>query len=233
MINVVDRALERYLREQVPLRESTIGVSFDPPDRDWCAGLNRPTVNVFLWDVSRAAKTAYSGIDERRTDQGTERRPVNPGVELHYLLTAWASAVSDEHQVLGSVLAAVLRRGVIPRDTLPEGVVDGPCRIALDTPEHRVPGEFWSALGGRLKPGLQLKVTLRLPVREWIPAPPAPTSLELGVDRVAPIATVPTPAARWVPADGTSPRRVRRNGVVTAEGRQAAKPAGVGDDQPG
>lgn len=220
MINFIDRALERYLRERVPLRESVIGVSFDPPDKDWGAGLNRPTVNVYLWEVSRSGKASVTGLKQRQTDQGIERHPGNPTVDLHYLVTAWATEVADEHRVLGDVLNTILRHDRLPEDVVPSGLTDGQCRLALEPPEHRMPGEFWSALGGRLKPGLQLRVTVPLPVFQWTPAAVPPESIDVGME---PMASAPAqrtaPAARWAPADGTTPRRIRRSGVVTSEGR--------------
>lgn len=233
MINFIDRALERHLREKVPLRESTIGVSFDPPDKDWGAGLSRPTVNVFLWDVSRAARSSSTGLSHRQAEQGVERRRANPEVDLHYLVTAWATDVNDEHQVLGAVLQAILRHRQLPSELLPAGTVDGSCRLALEQPEHRMPGEFWSALGGRLKPGLQLRVTVPLPVYEWAATAPPPTSIDLGMDPMAAPPAEALPAARWAPAGATSPRRVRRNGVITSEGRATGAAAADSDPQPG
>jgi hypothetical protein len=225
VINHLDRALERYLREQVPLPESTIGVSFDPPDKDWGAALNRPTVNVFLWHVERAVAASPTGLAQREGTNGIERRSTNPAVEFHYLLTAWASDVKDEHQVLGSVLSTLLRHGVLPDDLLPEGFADGKCRISLGTSEQRVPGEFWSALGGRLKPGLQLKITVPVPVHDWVAAAAPPTSIEVGLDPSGPVKpATPTPAGGWESSGTRTPRRTRRNGVVTAEGRPAPRP---------
>lgn len=223
MINHLDRALERYLREQVPLPESSIGVSFDPPDKDWGAALNRPTVNVFLWDVARAPASSPTGLAQREGETGIERRSANPAVHFHYLLTAWASEVRDEHQVLGSVLSTVLRHGVLPEELLPDGFADGSCRLTLDPPEHRMPGEFWSALGGRLKPGLQLKVTVPVPVHEWTPAAARPTTIEIGVDPSGPPSPAPAAAkGGWGPPEpGGTPRRRRRSGLVTSEGRPA------------
>lgn len=237
MINHLDRALERYLREQVPLPEASIGVSFDAPDKDWGAALNRPTVNVFLWDVARAVASSPTGMAQREGEQGIERRSANPAVDFHYLLTAWASEIRDEHQVLGSVLSTVLRHGALPEDLLPDGFADGKCRLSLAAPEHRVPGEFWSALGGRLKPGLQLKVTVPMPVHEWVVAASPPTSIEVGLDPAGPpVAVAPPRSGAWarpgrdsadVAATAPGPRRVRRNGVITAEGRPTSPPAGA------
>lgn len=220
MINIIDRALERYLREQVPLPESTIGMSFDPPNKDWGAGLNRPTVNVFLWDVSRAAKSSVSGLGERITDHGIERRPANPEVDLHYLVTAWATEVRDEHQVLGAVMTTILRSGTFPEEMLPAGTIDGTLRLALEPPEHRTPGELWSALGGSIKPGLHLRVTIPVPVNEWVPAAQPPTSLDLDVQPVWERPLEDGAANGSAPSQEGITWRTRRNGAVSSEGRQ-------------
>lgn len=220
MINFIDRALERFLREQVPLPESSIGVSFDTPDKAWGAALNRPTVNVFLWDLSRSPAAARTGIDERRGEVGVQRRVVNPSVDFNYLLTAWATEVRDEHQLLGNILQAVMAGGQLAGSDFPDGVLEGRARITVASAEERVPGEFWSALGGRLKPGLQLKVTATLPVHAWETAAAPPTSIEVGVEASTPPAPAPVPAtARWMATEPSTPRRLKRTGVVSTETR--------------
>lgn len=223
MINFIDRALERHLRQEVPLRESTIGLSFDPPDRDWGSGLSRPTVNVFLWDVCRSERAEVTGLDERIVEQGVERRRASPRVEFRYVVTAWATEVADEHRVLGDVLTAVLAKRELPAGSLPDGLVEGACRLFVETGDNRPPGDFWSALGGRFKPSLRLMVSAVVPVDEWQLAAPAPTSIEVGVDPSlgGPVARA-VPSARWAPAQsGTNDRRLRRNGVVSSEVRRA------------
>lgn len=225
MINFIDRALEQFLRDQVPLPESSIGVSFETPDKAWGSALNRPTVNVFLWDLSRSSQTALTGLDQRRSDDGIERRLVNPAVDFHYLITAWATEVRDEHQLLGSILQSVMSRGQLPPDSLPAGTIEGPGKISLASSDDHMPGEFWSALGGRLKPGLQLKVTASLPVYDWQTAAAPPTSIDLGVDSSVPVPVVPAqPTARWVASEPSGTRRVRRTGTVTRETRETRSP---------
>lgn len=221
MINFIDRALEQFLREQVPLPESSIGVSFETPDKAWGAALNRPTVNVFLWDLSRSSQTALTGLDQRHGDGGIERRLVNPTVDFQYLITAWATEVRDEHQLLGSILQSVMAKGQLPDGAVPAGVIEGPGKISLAPAGDRVPGEFWSALGGRLKPGLQLTVTAALPVHAWQATAAPPTSIDVGIDpsMAAPAPPVPAATARWVATEPSTPRRLRRTGTVTRETR--------------
>lgn len=257
VINFIDRALERYLRDEVPLRESNIGLAFEPPDKDWGAGLNRPTVNVFLWDVARAERAGSSGLDERRVDDGVERRRASPRVELRYLITTWATEVADEHRLLGDIMRTVLAKRELPGDVLPDGLVEGPCRIFVETEDQRQRGDFWSALGGKYKPALRVMVSALIPVDEWRRAAPAPTGIDLGVQpTLAQSALAAVPAARWVPApdtpaadtpdadrssgpngapaaNGNGNRRLRRNGVVTTESRGSAPSKGSPQPQDG
>lgn len=218
MINFIDRALEQFLREQVPLPESSIGVSFETPDKAWGAALNRPTVNIFLWDLSRSSQAAGAGIDQRQNNGAIERRLVNPSVDLSYLVTAWATEIRDEHQLLGTILQCVMSKGRLPDDSIPEGIIEGHARISLAPAESHVPGEFWSALGGRLKPAVQLKLTATLPVHAWQETAAPPTSIDIGVSPSVPGTAAPiVTTAKWVPTDGSGPRRVRRTGTVSRE----------------
>lgn len=233
MINFIDRALERHLREEVPLRESTIGLSFEPPDKDWGSGLSRPTVNLFLWDVCRSERASATGLDERVVDHRVERRRSSPRVEFRYVVTAWATEVADEHRVLGDVLRTVLAKRTLPADSLPDGLVEGPCRLFVETEDRRPPGDFWSALGGKFKPSLRLMVSAIVPVDEWQLAAPAPSSIEVGVDASVgePVAAAPR-ASRWAPAaEGTPSGRLRRNGVISSEVRRGADASEA--EQPG
>ncbi|HET9076672.1 MAG TPA: DUF4255 domain-containing protein [Acidimicrobiales bacterium] len=218
MIQFIDRALEQYLRQQVPLPESSIGVSFEPPDKTWGAGLNRPTVNAFLWNLAPSATAAAAGMMTRQGPTGIERRPGSPMMDFHYLVTAWATELRDEHQLLGSILQTVLTERELGDDLIPPGVVTGRASLSLASSDHGVPGEFWSALGGRLKPGLQLQVTVPVDVYAWRETARPPESIEVAVDAsVAVAAPEAARRARWTAVEPGSPRRIRRLGAAVAE----------------
>lgn len=221
MINSIDRAVERYLRDEVPLSESTVGVAFDPPDKDWGAALSRPTVNVFLWDVSRSERMAVAGLEEREGEEGRERRLASPRVDFRYIITAWTSDVADEHLILGSILRTVLAKRELAADSLPDGLVEGPCRLSVEGNFERPPAEFWSGLGTKFKPSVRVAVSALVPVNPWVRTTPAPTSIDVGVEPTLPgPATDGRPAARWAPnAEASSSRRLRRTGVIASEGR--------------
>jgi hypothetical protein len=138
-------------------------------------------------------------------------------VDLHYLVTAWTSEPSDEHQLLGSILRCVLANAFLPAQYLPEQLAgNGRIAVALATHEKRRPGEFWSAIHGRLKPGIEVEVSLPLDVFRWIPAGPPADSVTVAVRRKP---EPPTPSTEAGP--GGPPRRRRAGGTLVMEGRPA------------
>jgi hypothetical protein len=218
VFQLVDRALEEFFREAVPLPENAVDVSFNAPDKTWGASVSRPTVNVFLWEVARNPGFANTGLMQRPAAAGrVERRPSSPVVDLHYLVTAWTSEPSDEHQLLGSILRCVLANSFLPDQYLPEQLAgNGRIPVALATHEKRRPGEFWSAIDGRLKPGIEVEVTLPLDVFSWEPAAPPAESVIVDVRRTPP---PPTPTSEV--AQGGPLRRRRAGGTLVMEGRPA------------
>jgi hypothetical protein len=248
VIQVVDRALEEFLRGRVPLSPHAVDVSFQAPDKTWGAALTRPTVNVFLWDVNRHSGYAKTGLEQRVNPAGkVERRPAGPVVDLGYLVTAWATERRDEHELLGSVLECVLAHRFLPAEFLPERFRGARIRLSLAPADRRVPGEFWSALDGRLKPGLQLQVALPIQVFAWQPTAPPAEEVGLTVgqksggkaaaaqgEKLRPgtarrgAATGPAPPEPPTTPDGSgqlvgSTRR-RRNGALIMEARAPGRP---------
>jgi hypothetical protein len=223
VIHLVDRAVEQFLRQSVPLAENAVDVSFDAPDRTWGAAITRPTVNIFLWEVTRSPSLAQAGLMQRMGADGRiERRPKPPVVDLHYLITAWASEQRDEHQLLGSILACVLAHSALPDSALPEQL-EGISWISMCLARHekRAPGEFWSALDGRLKPGLELELSLPLDVFTWEQAAPATESVGIAL---SPMSRDGRSGDSGADTDAPSLRRRRVNGSLVMEGRPAEVP---------
>jgi hypothetical protein len=238
LIQFVDEAIERLLRREVPLPEGTVDVSFAAPDRTWGAGITRPTVNVFLWDIRRNSAFSSTGLAEMSADRRTvSRRPAAPVVDLRYLVTAWAAEHRDEHQLLGAVLRCVLATSVIPADLLPVQLSGSSyVNLSLASEDSRVPGDFWSALDGRLKPGLQLLLTLPLDLFAWTEAGPPAQSVGLQTRRLVPVAG-PDGNGRSIPGAASTAteiplRRRRQSGMLTMEGRRSADdPASEGESE--
>lgn len=219
MIHLVDASLERFLRSVVPLPQA-VSVSFATPDRRWGAANAGPTVNLFLWDVRRDLRNPRSGMVDDVDDEGRRvvRRP-DPDVTLRYLVTAWAGEPRDEHQLLGSVLRALLAHSAVPPDHLVEGIDStGPVGLQVAAGEGR-PTDFWSSLDGQLKPGFELEVRVRVPMDPSYDLGPPIGEFDIGVSRKP---VPPPPPATVEPTEVTTAsgrtvevQRRRRGTVVT------------------
>ena len=176
MLNLLDESLESFLRAAVPLSPHEVDISFTAPDRDWGARVTRPTVNVFLWDVRRNLGEQDAGLQPQRGPNGRlVRREPFPRIDCRYLVTAWTSEVRDEHSLLGAVLRTCLLNPVLPVPHIPAVYrdVEPPPTLRDGMPDGKDTADFWAAIGGQLKPALDLVVTATVDTsRDFWAGPP-------------------------------------------------------------
>jgi hypothetical protein len=159
MLRLLDEALEAMLRDRVPLSANEIDVAFDAPNSDWSGSLIRPTVNLFLWAVAPSESQGVAGMAVFEENGRRVRRPPHPRLQCSYLVTAWTNDISDEHQLLGAVLAAVMREPEVEEPFLPTPLIGAPVTVSIARESPGRSPDFWSALGGKLKVGVDLTVT--------------------------------------------------------------------------
>ena len=164
MIHDIDESLRRLvLRDAV--NGSGVELSFEAPTKEWASRRNTPTINVYLYDIREDVARREVEYEEIRDDDGrvTERRPPPRRYTLSYLVTVWTQRPEDEHRVLSSLLACFLKHERLPDEILSEGLAGQPygvrTTVALPPPQDRALADLWSALGGELKPSLDLVVT--------------------------------------------------------------------------
>ena len=190
MIQLVDQCLEQFLRRDESFTSRDVDISFEAPDREWGAGVTRPTVNMFLWDLRRNATAASSGFEDVEVDGERFRRLAPTATELHYLTTAWASSLQDEHQLLGSVLRHVVSHFYLPGDVVPEqlgALLAGPIRIEMSDNNRTTSKDLWQALDGQLKPALQMRIMFPLVAFPLVEAGPPTEGIDIGLsDRETP-----------------------------------------------
>lgn len=221
MLHLVDDTLESLLRAEVPLSRD-VDVSFDVPDTTWGAGVTKPTVNVFLYDVRRNPGRQQSGWAVGNQDGRTVRRQPVHHVDCRYLVTVWAAEASDQHQLLGALLATLLDDGPVPSPHLagPLAALRPAPVLSAAWPTEREPFEFWSALGGQLRPGIEITVTLPVDRRVAVPVGPP-------VERVTDTVTSPgSTAERSERVGGRLPGRSAGVAVWTSRGSAEASPDG-------
>lgn len=184
MLHLLDEALEALVRAALPLDRQDVDVDFDAPTGDWAAALTRPTVNLYLWAVAPSASGAESGMELRQHEGRLVRRMPLPQLDCSYLVTAWATEPSDEHQLLSALLAIVLTNAEFPVHLLPDALaaVQPTPRLSVARGgDDRRAIDVWSALGGRLRPAVDLVVTAPLEAAMLTEAGPPVTSREVVV----------------------------------------------------
>ncbi|MEV0090286.1 DUF4255 domain-containing protein [Streptomyces sp. NPDC050738] len=169
MIHEIDEALRRVLRGGA-LPEGTGEVVFETPTRDWAARRNTPTLNAYLYDIREDVDRRERGAYAERDARGVvvRRRQPPRWFRLSYLLTAWTARTEDEHRLLSGALACLLPHEFLPVETLPPVLKDlevlVPMTVAVPPAESRSLADIWSALGGDLKPSLDVVITTPFPV---------------------------------------------------------------------
>ena len=165
MIGEVDSAL-RTLIEREAIGRGDVEVVFDAPTREWAGRRNSPTIDVYLYDIREDMRRRERGMlneydaDEREI---VARHLPPRHFKLSYLVTAWTQRPEDEHRLLSSLLTCFLRFDALPEDlvtgSLAELGLAVPVTVALPPPEDRAFADVWSALGGELKPSIDLVVS--------------------------------------------------------------------------
>ncbi|MHB9864369.1 Pvc16 family protein [Streptomyces sp. YIM S03343] len=164
MIHEVDRVLKDLLRGGA-LTGSGIDVSFEAPTRDWSARRNGPVINAYLYDIREDVNRRQRGHVEVRDqrDVVVKRRQPPRWFRLSYLVIAWTKQPEDEHRLISAVLATLIPREMLAPEELPGSLralgLSVPISVAGIQTESRSLAEIWSALGGELRPSLDVVVT--------------------------------------------------------------------------
>jgi hypothetical protein len=181
----VDEALRALVRAEV-LDGSDVEVVFDAPTKEWSSRRNAPTVNLYLYDIREDLRRRERGLVnsyDGRVIVGRRQPPRH--FKVTYLITAWTQRPEDEHRLLSALLYCFLRNESLPqellRGPLAETGLPVEVSVALPPPEDRSFADVWSALGGELKPSLDLIVTAPVDSGRLFPAgPPVNEPLNLG-----------------------------------------------------
>ncbi|WP_329562274.1 DUF4255 domain-containing protein [Kitasatospora sp. NBC_01266] len=212
MIHEVDEAL-RLLLADSGLRERGVELVFDPPTRDWAARRNAPTVSVFLYGIREETARRQAGAAEEHDADGVlvAWHTAPRWFELAYLVTAWTNRPQDEHRLLSQALQCLTASDVLPAELLTGSLAGLGLTVGLDIAgsSEGMPSvsDVWSALGGELKPSIDLRVLAPLPGRRSPAQPPVTEGLVLRATDTSD-ASVTTEAAGQ--AGGSDPgRRLR------------------------
>lgn len=175
MIQDVDETLRALVKREA-LNGSQVEIAFDAPTRDWSARRNAPTVNLYLYDIREDMTRRDAAMAPVRSDEGyvAGHRPIPRRYKLSYLLTAWTQRPEDEHRLLAACLGALIKYDVLaPADmhgALSEQPIPALVTVALPLGPDRSIADIWSAMGGEMKPSLDVVVTVPFVVSREVAA---------------------------------------------------------------
>lgn len=176
MIPEVDHAL-RTLIEREAVDAGEVDVEFDAPTKDWASRRNAPTVGVYLYDIREDLRRRERGLLNEYEGNRVRARHLPPRYfKLSYLVAAWTQRPEDEHRLLAALMGCFLRYEALPADVLTGSIaalgLPVPVTVALPPPEDRSFADVWTALGGELKPSLDVVVTAPTDTGRSFPAGP-------------------------------------------------------------
>jgi len=150
-------------------------LSFAIPDKSFApVTKTNTTLNCYLYEINEDRELRSVVPMLQRNINGTIDKAFPPArIKLSYCITAWSPAQStpdgepqlDEHTLLSQVLEVLLKYPVLPTEIL-QGTLAGqdplpPTTVVLpDTSKST--SDFWSAIGGQLRPSIDYKVTVSL-----------------------------------------------------------------------
>jgi len=175
MIQDVDETLRALVKREA-LNGSQVEIAFDAPTRDWSARRNAPTINLYLYDIREDMTRRDAAMAPVRSDEGyvAGHTPIPRRYKLSYLLTAWTQRPEDEHRLLAACLGALIRFDVLaPADmhgALAEQPIPALVTVALPLGPDRSIADIWSAMGGEMKPSLDVVVTVPFVVSREVAA---------------------------------------------------------------
>ncbi len=168
MIDLLDATLRELIIQKGVFDPDSIEVSFDQPTGDWAAGLTRPTINCYLYDVRENSELRSAEWIVGQNDKGQATKRLAPRrFNLSYLVTVWTQKqVDDEHAILWRVLGALSSHPILPVE-LCQGELKR--QVYPITSEAAQPSavidnlpDLWSVMDTPLRPSINYVVTLAM-----------------------------------------------------------------------
>lgn len=177
MIHDVDQLLEEIVKRDA-LNGSAVELVFDAPTKEWVARRSGPAVDLYLYDIREDLDRRVPAWEDVKDPKGetTDRRLPPRRYRLAYLVTAWTQRPEDEHRLLSSLLSCFIRNAMLKPDELGGTLAEADLPLYIDVAQppsqDRSLADVWSALGGELKPSLDVVVTAPMVVARSAPFGP-------------------------------------------------------------
>jgi hypothetical protein len=175
MIHEVDACLGALIKAEALAAEAE--VVFDAPTTSWAARRTGPVVDVFLYDLREdiARRDVQTRPERDGNGRIVGRRRGTRFYRMSYMVTAWTNRPVDEHRLLGQLLETLLCYDQVPQTHLRGRLRDKTVLLNVSLPPgpDRSLSDLWSALGGEMKPSLDVVIVAPLlPAQEFVAGPP-------------------------------------------------------------
>ena len=171
MFAEIDDSIRQLLVQRGNLDSGEVDVDFQMPTRQWAAGISRPTVNIYLFDIreNTELKNPNPWVVRRGPDNTATKSRAEVRMDLTYKVTAFANTVEDEHRLLARALVTFLQNPLLPQSVLHSSLAGEEIPTAV-TPNSQGQGlaDFWGAMNNDVRPSLDYRVTTRIDLSQEI-----------------------------------------------------------------
>ncbi len=176
----LDESIRQLLIQRGNLDAGEVDIAFDLPSREWPAGVSKPTVNLYLYDIrdNSDLKNPAPWVTRPGPNNTAIKSRPDVRIDLTYCVTAFANAVEDEHRLLTRALITLFQYPNLPPELLQGAVGGQEIRTFTAQPDGVIqsPADFWGALDNDIKPSIDYRVTLRIDLNQETPVGLALTS---------------------------------------------------------
>jgi hypothetical protein len=174
MLPSLQASIKELIYERGRISPREVDVRFEAPTRAFVERLTRPTINLFLYDVTENAELRRNEFRTTRANGHVERRMAPRRIDLSHMVSVLTTEIEDEHLLLWRTLGTLLRYHEIPAELLPESIrelnVPVTTRTAQADDQDRS-HDMWSALGIEPRATLTYVVTAPLDLDIVLQAP--------------------------------------------------------------
>ncbi len=174
VISDLDKSLKQLLQSEFGT-SLPFDLSFAIPDKNFTpVSKTHTTLDCYLYEINEDRELRSVAPIVQRNPDGTIDKALPPTrIKLSYCVTAWSPAQPtpdgepqlDEHTLLSQVLEVFLKYPNLPAAVL-QGTLVGQDPLPLTTvvlpDSSKSTSDFWSAIGGELRPSIDYKVTVAL-----------------------------------------------------------------------
>jgi len=173
VLDDLDDSLKLLLLDELGISSSKLDISFEIPTGEWSAPVNRPTINLYLYNLrenTELREMEWTQVPDPSNPRRTvmKRRPLR--VSLSYMVTCWTSAIEDQHRLLWAVFEALFRNPVLPdearRGRLKSHKKPIKLEISPSTDVIKNVTDYWTSIGNEIRPAVNLVVTLAMDLQQ-------------------------------------------------------------------